>query len=275
MWSRPVTRTGAGRLLVVGGHAKDFSAPTANYRYAVAAGVGECRVLLPDSLMKLVGGTPGVSFVPSSLSGSLGRAALGEILLASEDADSVVIGGSLSNNSETAILLEELIRRIKRPTVIYGEVLEIVSLNPKLLVESSDNLLILTMSEVFKLAGRLMIPIRLRRDAGIINKLEIIQAITAETSCQIVTYGTEIIVACGGELTVTQVPFQLVKQTEAIVATLATFWLQNPSQPLAGLTMGAYILAQAANEVDPDKLSSSELERAISKTIARDDLAGF
>src|SRR4051812_44492732 len=99
LYNRPVTRHGAGRLLVVGGHSGEFSLPTAVYQLALAAGVGDCQVVLPDSLLKFIGGLPGTNFVPSSPSGSLGSEALGRIVELSEEADAVAIGASLSNNS--------------------------------------------------------------------------------------------------------------------------------------------------------------------------------
>jgi hypothetical protein len=52
LYNRPVTRNAAGRMLVVGGHSGEFSVPTAVHQLATAAGIGECRVVLPDNLAK-------------------------------------------------------------------------------------------------------------------------------------------------------------------------------------------------------------------------------
>src|SRR5207253_2372681 len=75
LWNRPVSRSGAGRLLVVGGHKDEFSSVQAIYQLSLAAGVGQCTVVLPDSLKTLLAGTPDSLFVPASTSGSLGKAA--------------------------------------------------------------------------------------------------------------------------------------------------------------------------------------------------------
>ena len=50
LYNRPVTRSGAGRLLAIGGHTGEFSLPTALYGFAMAGGAGECVVALPDRL---------------------------------------------------------------------------------------------------------------------------------------------------------------------------------------------------------------------------------
>ena len=121
LWNRPVSRVGAGRLLIPGGHSGDMSLPTAIYQAAMASGAGECVVALPDVLTKLLGGTPATTFVASSPSGSLGREALGRLLELSEEADAVLIGASLSNNSHTTILVEKFLQEANRPTVIFGE----------------------------------------------------------------------------------------------------------------------------------------------------------
>src|SRR3954470_20599597 len=87
LYNRPITRSGGGRLLIVGGHSGEFSMPTAIHQFAVAAGVGEAVAVLPDNLAKFLSGAPGTTFAASSSSGSLGREALGRILELSEDSD--------------------------------------------------------------------------------------------------------------------------------------------------------------------------------------------
>ncbi|HEY6736275.1 MAG TPA: hypothetical protein VI322_01010, partial [Candidatus Saccharimonadia bacterium] len=109
LYNRPVTRTGAGRLLLVGGHTGEFSQPTAFNQLALAAGAGECRVVMPDKLAALLAGAPGVYFGAATASGSLSRDALGRILQLAEEADALAIGTSLSNNSDTTMLVERLL----------------------------------------------------------------------------------------------------------------------------------------------------------------------
>ena len=144
IYNRPVTRSGAGRLLLVGGHSGEFSLPTTIYQLAMATGLGDCQVVLPDSLLKFIGGLPGTNFVASSPSGSLGTEALGRILELSEEMDAIAIGASLSNNSRTAILVERLIREVERPVILFGDALSALQHHAKTYTQNPDCLVILT-----------------------------------------------------------------------------------------------------------------------------------
>jgi NAD(P)H-hydrate repair Nnr-like enzyme with NAD(P)H-hydrate dehydratase domain len=244
LYNRPVTRSGAGRLLLVGGHSGEFSLPTTIYQLAMAAGLGDCQVALPDSLLRFIGGLPGTNFVPSSPSGSLGTEALGRILEISEEMDAVAIGASLSNNSHTAILVERLIQEVGRPVVLFGDALPALAHHTGVYTQNPDCLVILTMPELFKIAGQLHVPITIRRDGGLINKLEIVRDVAAASACQYVVYGTEIIIADAKESIVTPVNYRLGLLPAAYYAVLATMWLQNPSKRREGLATGAYLLRE-------------------------------
>src|SRR5579859_2484419 len=83
-WSRPETKTQAGKLLIVGGNVHGFAAPAEAYGEVMKAGVGTVRVLLPESLRRSVGKLfPEADFAPSTPSGSFAANALAELLDAS------------------------------------------------------------------------------------------------------------------------------------------------------------------------------------------------
>lgn len=271
LYNRPVTRGGAGRLLIPGGHSGELSLPTAMYQLALAAGVGECQVALPDILAKFLAGAPGTTFVPSSPSGSLGSEALGRILQLSEDADAVALGASLSNNSHTAILVERLVQEIERPLVLFDDALTALQHHLQYFTERPNTLVILTMPEVFKIANQLRVPIQIRRDGGLINKLEIIRDLAAVSQCHYVVYGSEIIVAAGDQLIVTPVNYRLSLVPAAYYAVLATVWLQHPSQRRPALATGAYILREASVHLDTtNRPAISELDQHIRRIIDQD-----
>ncbi len=300
LYNRPVTRSGGGRLLVVGGYATEFSLPTAIHQLSLAAGVGDCRVVLPDILAKFLGGAPGTAFAPSSPSGSLAPEALGRILELAEETDAVAIGASLSNNSATAILIEKLIGELslmRQPTIVFADALPILQHNPRLITDNPNLLAILTMAEIFKLSGQLQIPIHIRPGGGLINKLEIIQNLAAASHCTYAVYGTEIVIAGPQvssppsadaitpasdprqtptrptpQLVVTPVNYRLALVPAVFYATLGIFWLQNRQQRLASLVTGAYIIRQASLQVaSTDRPSTGDLAQALSQTLRHDD----
>jgi NAD(P)H-hydrate repair Nnr-like enzyme with NAD(P)H-hydrate dehydratase domain len=272
LYNRPITRAGGGRLLIVGGHSGEFSLPTAVHQFAMAAGIGECTVVMPDVLAKFLQGAPGTAFAASSTSGSLGREALGRILELSEEMDAVAIGASLSNNSNTAMLVEKLITEVRRPLIVFDEGLVAQRQNIRAITDNPDALIIATMAEVFKLCGALDVGIQIRPGAGLINKLEIIQDLAAAGACAYVVYGTEIVVAAGAELIVTPLNYRLSLTPALFYGTLSTFWLQNRSNPTAGLATGAYLIAKAGEGLgETGRPSASGLADALAKALRQSE----
>ena len=254
LYNRPITRTGAGRLLIAGGHTGELSQPTALFELAMAAGAGECTVALPDAVVKLLGGAPSTTFVASSPSGSLGREALGRLLELSEDVDAVAVGVSLSNNSETAILLERFLGEVVRPVIAFGEAMSLMLANPAPLIDKPNNLLILTMPEVFKLADRLGVAIQIRPGGGLFNKLEIVMAVAEQIAATLLVYGTETIIATAGETPiVTPVDYRLSQYPIVYYALGSVFWLQNRARRRDGLATAAFIAGRVSRHISIDR----------------------
>jgi NAD(P)H-hydrate repair Nnr-like enzyme with NAD(P)H-hydrate dehydratase domain len=254
LWNRPLSRHGAGRLLIIGGYKADFSQPTAMFTLAMAAGAGECMVVLPDSLARILAGIPSTIFVPSSPSGSLGRDALAQVLDAVDDANGVALGANLSNNSESAVLVERMIQETSKPLIVFGEVFQALQFNAPLITKRDHTLLILTMPEVFKLASQLGLSIHIRRDGGLMNKLEIIQIVKAAVTGAIVVYGAETIVAVDSEISVTPTNPVLSRLPTAYYSVLSVFWLQHPLKPFEALTTAAWVLSYAGSGLSQQEL---------------------
>jgi NAD(P)H-hydrate repair Nnr-like enzyme with NAD(P)H-hydrate dehydratase domain len=273
LYNRPVTRHGAGRLLVVGGHTGELSQPTALYQLAMSAGIGECNVVLPDTLAKLLSGAPGTHFAASTPSGSLAHEALGRILELAEDADAVALGASLSNNSGTAMLVEKLASELEQPLIFFGDALTILRHNLTLMTDNPRALVVATMAEVFKLCGALGIPINIRPDAGLINKLEIIQDLQNASACQYAIYGTEIIATAGTEMIVTPVNYHLALTPALFSGVLGTWWLQNRADRRAGLATASFLLYQLGKKFGPtDKPTVTQLATALDSLLRQIEL---
>lgn len=254
LWNRPVSRAGAGRLLLPGGHTGQFNLVTGTYQVATACGIGECVAALPDCLVKLMGGAPDTTFVNSSPSGSLGREALGRLIELSSNADAILIGANLSNNSLTTILVERLIIEAKRPVIAFADALISLQHDLPSLAARPNNLLIITMPEVFKLAGALGVAITIRRDGGLVNKLEIVRDVAAASKCDYVVYGSEIIVCVDGRLGVSTVNYRLSQLPAVYYGALSVFWIQTPQQRFEALMTGSFVLGQVSNTLlnDPN-----------------------
>lgn len=268
LWNRPISRGTAGRLLVVGGHASEFSLATGLFEVVMAAGAGECTVALPDALLKLLAGTPSTVFVASSQSGSIGREALGQVLELSEEADGIILGANLSAHSDSTILVERLLQELERPIIVFGEALVAARNNLSALTGRADALIIASMPEIFKLAGMLGVAIQIRPDGGLLNKVEIVAAVQAAGRCSYVVYGTEIIVATGEIPVVTPVNYRLSLVPALYYGVLSVCWTQNRTQRREGLATAAWLLGQASQLIgNTDRPSLTTLTREITRLV--------
>ena len=259
LWNRPVARSAGGRLVIAGGHRGDFSLPTAIYQIAEASGAGQVSVALPDVLRPLLAGAPDVVFLPSSPSGSLGRVALGELVDMAEDANAVILAG-LSNNSETTILAEGLVRETHRAAILTGEAAETLKHALPDLAAADTTLFILSLPQLFKLADALDLPTKITR-TDLAGRLGIIQSIAAACKAGFLIHGQELVAAVGGELVLTETATEI--SEAALAGAAATFWVQNPDR-LTALATAGFILAHTSGTT-----SIADQARAIRQALAQ------
>lgn len=259
LWNRPVARAAGGRILIAGGHRGDFSLPTAIYQLAEAAGIGQAVVALPDVLRPILAGAPDVVFLPSSPSGSLARAALGELIDLADDAGAVVLAG-LSNNSETTILAEGLLRETHRPAVVVGDAAEVLKHALGDLASAPDTLFILSLSQLFKLADVLGLPTRIAR-TDLAGRLQIIKSIADACKASFLIHGHELVAGGGGQLIVTDAADL---PEAALAGVAATCWVQATDHAVALATAG-FVLREAAGGGS----STAELAKGIRRTLDR------
>ena len=121
-WEKPEQRDQRGRLLIVGGNLHSFAAPAQAYGVALDRDVGYVRVIMPDALKKTVHKLlPDVEYAPSTQSGSFSNKSLEPILWHAQWANGILIPGDLGRNSETAVMLEKLVRSTVIPLTLTTE----------------------------------------------------------------------------------------------------------------------------------------------------------
>lgn len=123
VWSRPENKNGSGKLLIIGGNSTSFSNVAKEFSDAEKAGVGICHVLVPASLSKITKDIPFIEYAPANPSGSFSRKALAEILGVLKITDGLLIAGDLGKNSETSLLLEDLLAKFSGPVFISSNAL--------------------------------------------------------------------------------------------------------------------------------------------------------
>ena len=238
----------AGRLLLVGGHKHEFSQLQGIYEAAETAGIGECQAVVPDTLRKLIGETGYIRFAPASASGSLGKAALGEIMHLAGDFDGIVIGANLTNNAETAVMVESLITKLDMPVIITEEAIEILKFNPQLITGNSQVLVVTTMPGLFALANYHHMPIAIKPGSGVVGKVEILRQLMDISKCAFFIFDREIFVGAESDISVTSLNNSLSDLPGAAIGAAGVWWLQNQAKPFASLTAAAYLLQEATKE---------------------------
>lgn len=266
LWNRPISRATAGRLLLVGGHTSGLATLQAVYQIAAACGIGALTILAPVTLRPMLGTIPEIDFGPATPSGSLAKPALAQLIELAGYADATLVGPDLSNNSETAIMIEGFMAKQRQALILADAGIELVAQAPDLIRGRPQTLLILTMQQLFKLAGKLELPLQIRPEAGIAAKLDILADFWNVVKVDLALIGPEIIVKSGNHVSITQPPGQPASLAPAAIGTLAVFYTQNPSARYEGLTTAAYLIKVAVESSSSPTIAeaANSLAKAIS-----------
>jgi NAD(P)H-hydrate repair Nnr-like enzyme with NAD(P)H-hydrate dehydratase domain len=237
LWSRPVNKRHAGKLLIIGGHSQSFAEPSRAYAAALKAGAGHVRIVLPDALQKTVGKAfPEAEFAPSTPIGSFGRQALDLWLDLAAWADGVLLAGGLSKNSETAILLESFVDKYTGQLSLTGDSLDYFLQQPSRLIDRGNTLLIGSLAQLQKLAQPQAV---IRQTADLMQVLNALSIWSSDIKANVVTtHANQIIVASKSNLSTT--PSQN-DRVEPELAAYASVWsMQQPEQAFEALTTALY-----------------------------------
>jgi NAD(P)H-hydrate repair Nnr-like enzyme with NAD(P)H-hydrate dehydratase domain len=238
LWSRPENRRHAGKLLIIGGNGYEFKAPANAYGDALNAGIGSAKVLLPDSMQKVVHDIfPEAEFAPTTPSGSFARIALQQGLELAEWADGVLLAGDLGRNSETAIFIESLLKKYKGRVVLASDAVEYCLTTPADCLQRPDTALVLTMAQLQKLGNGASFPTAFTLSMDLLHLVEALQTFTNSWPLHIITkHQDNLIVSSGGQVSTTKIEPSLSAWRVAAAAHAITWWIQNPQKPFEALT---------------------------------------
>jgi hypothetical protein len=237
-WSRPEHRSAAGKLLIVGGHQHGFAAPAEAYAAAAKAGIGTARVLLPDSVRKIVGAVlENGEFAPSTPSGSFSQKALDDLLSYGAWADAVLFAGDLGRNSETAILLEKFLGKSPAAVTLTKDAVDYAVTAPETVLQRHGVLLVLSLSQLQRLAVAAHFPKPVTFGMDLLHLVEWLHDFTSQHRPYIVVkHHDSIAVAVDGQVSTTRLATDMPIWRVQVAATAATWWLQTPSKPFEAIT---------------------------------------
>lgn len=236
LWSRPVNRTHAGKLLVAGGNQHGFSSVSYAFAAVDKADVGQAKLLLPDSLRKIVGDSlPNTEFAPSTSIGSFGQKALDSLLDLGDWADAVLLAGDFGHNSETTATLEKFIIKYNGYLTVVGDTMNIFMSNTSLL-SRKNTLLVITPGQLRKLGINTKYQKAFVSDLGLVQLVDILHDFCEQFGIYIATlYQAKIVLAAKGQVSTTPWPdLNNWEQTVAVKNTV--WWLQNKSKPFQSMT---------------------------------------
>ncbi len=238
LWSRPESKQARGKLLIIGGNSFGFGAVGEAYNQAIEAGAGTVRILLPLAVKKVAGGVlPDVEFGASTPSGSFGKSALGEWLAHAEWADGVLLAGDLGRNSETAILLEDFLAKYSGQITLAKDTADYCLARPELVLNRPQTLLVISMSQLQKIAMAARFDIAFRLDMDLVQLVNGLHEFTLRYGVQmIVKHHTQLVVAVAGQISTTATDEQEDIWRTKTAASASVWWLQNPSKPFEALT---------------------------------------
>lgn len=242
LWSRPETKSRAGKLLIIGGSAHGFNAPALAYNQAVEAQIGSQKVLLPDSLKSTLGKfIEDAVYCPSNISGSFARESLAEFLDHASWADMSLLAGDFGHNSETAILLESFIHDYKGLLSLVGDSLGSLLTNPLAIFDRAETLIVTDLAMLQKLASKAHTTKALTSSLSLIQIVDTLSELSKDHQAGIITsHLSNFIVAINGKVSTTAYEGSL-DDWELKLATYSSVWLlQNRSRAFEALTTAVY-----------------------------------
>lgn len=237
-WSRPEQRSQAGRLGIIGGNSAGFQIVAKNYDHALRSGVGEVKILLPDSLKKSLPPTmTEVVFAKTNPSGGLSKEALPDLLAFTNWSQAILMIGENGQNSETAILYENFITTYQGPLVVTRDAVDLLKDSFESLLNRPQTVLVVSFAQLQKLFQKTYYPIILTFSMQLTSLVSALYKFTITYPVTImVLHQDKLLVAHQGQVTST--PFKdHLSIWQGYTTTKATvYWLWHLQQPLESLT---------------------------------------
>ncbi len=205
-WQRPEHKSLAGKLLIVGGNAHGFAAVAQAHGDATKAGIGECRVVLPDALKKAIDPLAlDCVFVPTNHSGGITKDSLPQLKAAAAWADAVLLIGDAGRNSETAIVYESLLQAFPdKVSIITRDAADLVKAVWPQLLGRQPVVLIVTFAQLQKLFQSVYYPRTMLFSMQLSSLVEALHKFTITYPAAIVVFhNNQLIVAQNGQVSST------------------------------------------------------------------------
>lgn len=249
-WDKPERRDQAGRLLIIGGYLHNLEAPAKAYDFAAKQGIGEIKLALPSKTKSLLGTTlPGALFLPSTSSGELAQEGLPELIEYAGLADTLLLPGDAGRNSQTTLLLADLLTHTTTPAIITRDSFDCFKNTPEILANRPKTTLVLSFAQLQKFSQELNEPTALSSTMDLIKLVEFLQNFTTKHPSGVATlHQNKLVIASRGNLSTTAIGEQAQRSWRTKFAAIAAcFQTWNPEKSFEALTHTAFLLAKESN----------------------------
>ena len=233
VWSRPETKSGAGKLAIIGGNAHAFGSPGIAWNTANESGVGVVRVLLPDAVKKTVKYVlPDADYAPSNPSGSFSKKSFGEFLEIAQWSDATLLAGDFGRNSETAVLLENFVQKYSGLLTVTHDAADYFKATPRLLITRPNTLLVVSIAQLQKIFINTPVITPITYSMTELQLAEALHNFSEKYPVTIVVkHNDTVFVAQNGSVVSQDIEDTIWRVKVSSKATV--FWLQNPNKVLA------------------------------------------
>lgn len=245
-WNKPERRDQAGRLLIIGGNVHNISGPAKAYELTTKTGIGSIKMVLPDRTKPLLKAIlPEAIYLPSTSSGEFSSDCIHELLEYALWADTILLPGNLGRNSQTSIVVEELLRSLKSRMILSCDAIEAVSNNPNSLLKRQNTTIIASFAQLQKLlrGSHYTRPITYGMD--LIKLIDVLQHTSRSVKAELVTFHqNQFLVAVDGKVSSTKVttPYEPKSWRIELASYAACYQTWSPEKSFEALTHSVNLL---------------------------------
>lgn len=236
LWEKPERRDLAGKLLVVGGSTGGIHDVAQAFETAKESGIGEARALVPENLKKLTKHIAGIDFLPATATGNFSLKGSDELLLMASQVDGVLLPGNIGRNSETAMLLADLLRSYNGKLCATKDAIDALYGEANNLLKRPYTLLVVSFAQLQRLAREVKSSVAFRSDMDFLIFLERLQHFSLNHEATIITkHHDHILLAANGKIVSTERKDLSELWCIDVASKAMTFWLHHPKNPLEAI----------------------------------------
>ncbi len=246
IWSQPEQAARRGKLVIIGGNANGVSSIMNAYGASQQAGIGDMRVVLPDSLKSVTGkilehGT----YAPRNPSGGFSKEALAVMIDTAQWADGALFAGDLAKNSETMIVMERFVEEYPSWILYCNDAVDAIIRHHEALKKQSRAVLVISIAQLQALIKELKLPRPVAHDMGLSQLVPLMTELSQTLGMiLILQYNDGILAACEGTVSFTEIEADKQPATTVLASYAAVWLIQQPEVSFEAITSAVWLSSQ-------------------------------